>query len=58
MKYGRVLGMDTTNGTNNEKRGLQKIVGKTMDNKNVPIMDVFVPSEQAWVFQHIVSELL
>ncbi len=28
-KFHRVLGMDTTNGTNKEKRGLAKIVGKT-----------------------------
>lgn len=57
-KYPRVLGMDTTSGTNSEKRGLQKIIGKNTDNKNVPVMDVFLPSEQTWVFQHIISEML
>lgn len=56
--FPRVLGMDTTNGTNNENRGLQKIVGKTSENRNVPFMEVFIPSEQAWVFQHVVSEFL
>ena len=57
-KFPRVLGMDSTNGTNNEKRGLAKIVGKTNCNKNIPIMEIIVPSEQTWVFQHIISAFL
>ena len=57
-KFPRVLGMDSTNGTNNEKRGLAKIVGKTNCNKNIPIMEIIIPSEQTWVFQHIISAFL
>ena len=40
--FPRILGVDVTFGTNNEKRPLCRIVGKTSSNRNFPIINSFV----------------
>ena len=49
VKFPHVLGCDVTFGTNAEKRPLFRASCKTMDNKNIPIINAFVPSQQRWV---------
>ena len=51
-KFPRVLGFDVTFGTNAvEKRPLFRAFGKTSDNRNIPHVNAFIPSEQRWVFE-------
>lgn len=62
IKYPRVLGFDVKFGTNNEKRPLCRVVGRNTNNKNLPIMNCFLPSQQryvfAWIFEEAVPYLL
>ena len=51
VKFPHVLGIDVTFGTNAEKRPLLRTSGKTSNNKNVPHVNAFIPSEQRWVFE-------
>lgn len=55
-KFPHVLGCDVTFGTNAEKRPLFRASGKTMDNKNIPHVNAFVPSQQRWVFDWIFED--
>ena len=55
-KFPHVLGCDVTFGTNAEKRPLFRASGKTMDNKNIPHINAFVPSQQRWVFDWIFED--
>jgi len=55
-KFPHVLGCDVTFGTNAEKRPLFRASGKTSDNKNIPHINAFVPSQQRWVFEWIFED--
>lgn len=44
--YPDVLGIDVVFGTNTEKRPLIRGTGKSSSNKNLPIINAFLPSEQ------------
>ena len=55
-KFPHVLGCDVTFGTNAEKRPLFRASGKTMDNKNIPHVNAFAPSQQRWVFDWIFED--
>lgn len=55
-KFPHVLGCDVTFGTNAEKRPLFRASGKTPDNKNIPHINAFVPSQQRWVFEWIFED--
>ena len=55
-KFPHVLGCDVTFGTNAEKRPLFRASGKTADNKNIPHINAFVPSQQRWVFDWIFED--
>jgi len=62
--FPRVLGIDVKYGTNNERRPLLRVVGRTGSNKIFTVMNCYMPSEQqyafAWVFgtalQHCLDE--
>ena len=62
MKYPDVLGVDVTYGNNNEKRPQFCVIAKNTRNRNIPILDVFLPSQQQcvfrWLFQDAVPNLL
>ena len=62
MKYPDVLGVDVTYGKNNEKRPQFCVIGKNARNRNIPILDAFLPSQQQyvfrWLFQDAVPNLL
>jgi hypothetical protein len=45
-----VLGEDVVFGTNQEKRPLMRGTGKSAENKNLPLFNAFLPSQQRWVF--------
>ncbi len=51
FKFPHVLGMDVTFGTNAERRPLFRSSFKTANNKNIPHVNSFIPSEQRWVFE-------
>lgn len=57
-KFPHVLGLDVTFGTNAEKRPLFRASGKTSNNKNVPHVNSFIPSQQRWVFEWILKDAL
>ena len=61
-KYPEVLGVDVTYGKNNEKRPQFRVIGKNTRNRNIPILDAFLPSQQQyvfrWLFQDAVPNLL
>ncbi len=48
-RFPHILGMDVTYGTNNERRPLFRVIGKNARNKNFPIADAFIPSQQRCV---------
>lgn len=56
IKFPHVLGCDVTFGTNAEKRPLFRASCKTMDNKNIPNINAFVPSQQRWVFDWLFED--
>ena len=56
QKFPEVLGFDVKHGTNNERRPLFRLVGKTADNKNVPFMNVYLPSEMRFSFDWALNE--
>ena len=45
--YPKVLGADVAFGTNAEKRGLHRGCSKTIDDRNIPNIYCFMPSNQA-----------
>ena len=49
-KFPHVLGLDVTFGTNAEKRDLFRVTTKTSNNKNIPLMNACIPSEQKRLF--------
>lgn len=55
-KFPHVLGLDVTFGTNKEKRPLLRGSGKTSNNKNIPHVNAFIPSQQRWVFEWCVKD--
>ena len=57
-KFPHVLGCDVTFGTNAEKRPLFRASGKTSDNKNIPHINAFLPSQQRWVFEWIFTDAI
>lgn len=58
IKFPGVLGFDVKYGTNNEKRPLCRVVGRTANNRNIPIMNCFLPSQQRYVFSWIFNEAI
>ena len=57
-KFPHILGCDVTFGTNAEKRPLFRASGKTMNNKNIPHINAFIPSEQRWIFDWIFEDAI
>ena len=61
-KYPYVLGFDVKYGSNNERRPLFRVVSKTIQNRNVPLVNCFLPSQQKyafkWVFEKAIPECL
>ena len=56
MKYPDVLGLDVTYGKNNEKRPQFRVIGKNARNRNIPIVDAFLPSQQQYVFRWLFKD--
>ena len=54
----RILGIDLNVVTNDEKRLLSRIVGKTNSNRNFPIMNIFLPSQQRYVLYWVIMEVI
>ena len=48
--YPDILGFDVVFGTNTEKRPLMRGTGKSSSNKNLPIINAFLPNEKQWIF--------
>lgn len=48
--FPRVMGVDVKYGTNNERRPLLRLVGRTGSNKIFSIMNCYMPSEQQYAF--------
>jgi len=55
-KFPTVLGLDTTFGTNAEKRPLARGTGKNMLRNNLPWLNCFLPSEAQWVWHWILQK--
>jgi hypothetical protein len=53
-----VLGVDVVFGTNQEKRPHMRGTCKSSDNKNVPVFNAFLPSQQKWVFEWVMTDAL
>jgi hypothetical protein len=49
-KYPFLLGQDGTFRTNAEKRALERLVSKSLNNNNLPIVNSFTPSRARWVY--------
>ncbi len=54
--FPRILGMDVKYGTNNEKRPMCRLVGKTAGNRNIPIMNCYMPSQQRYAYSFVLNE--
>ena len=57
-KFPHVLGLDVTHGTNAEKRGLFRASGKTSSNRNFPLINAYIPSEQRWLFHWCITKAI
>ena len=61
LMFGEASAMDTTMGTNAEKRPLFTCTSKTSDNKIVTWLQIFMPSQCKWafdtIFRHILPQL-
>lgn len=55
-KFPSVFAFDVTMGTNSEKRPLARGTASTLTKKNIPICNIFCPSEATWVFNWIFQE--
>ena len=53
-----VLGLDVVFGTNAEKRPQMRGTGKTASNKNLPLIDALLPSQQKWIFDWFINDAL
>lgn len=53
-----VLGIDVKFGVNAEGRQLFCVVGKNSDNKNIPIMNAYLPSQKRWVFNWMIKTVI
>ena len=51
-----VLGFDVVFGTNAEKRPQMRGTGRTSSNKNLPIIEAFLPSQQKWILDWFISD--
>ena len=49
-KYPFLLGQDGTFRTNAEKRALERLIGKTLNNNILPFVNAFTPSRSKWVY--------
>ena len=62
IKYPDVLGVDVTYGKNNEERPQFCVIGKNARNRNIPIVDAFLPYQQhyafRWLFKNTLPRLL
>ena len=56
--YPEVLFVDVIKGTNNEKRPLLTITGKTPQGKMFFILRSFLPNERAWVFHWVLQNFM
>ena len=56
--YPSIMGVDVVFGTNREKRPHMRGSGKSADNKNLPYFNAFLPSQQKWVFDWIMSDAI
>lgn len=54
--YPDVLGLDVVFGTNTEKRPMMRGVGKSTSNRNLPVVNAYFPSQQAWVMDWFVND--
>jgi hypothetical protein len=53
-----VLGVDVVFGTNQEKCPHIRGTCKSADNKNIPLFNAFLPSQQKWVFEWVMTDTL
>ena len=53
-----VLGLDVKYGTNNERRPLLRFVGRTGNNRNMTVMNCYMPSEQQYAYAWAVNTAL
>ena len=53
-----VLGVDVVFGTNQERRPHMRGTCKSSDNKNIPLFNAFLPSQQKWVFEWVMTDAL
>ena len=51
-----VLGFDVVFGTNAEKRPQMRGTGKTSSNKNIPIVEALLPSQQKYIFDWFIND--
>ena len=51
--YPEVMFVDTTFGTNNEKRPLFKIAASDANNKNFTVVNGYLPSSRRWIFSWV-----
>ena len=58
MQYPGVLGIDVTFGKNNKKRPQFCVIGKNARNRNINIVDTFLPSQQQYVFWRLFKDAL
>jgi hypothetical protein len=56
--FPRVLGLDVKYGTNNERRPLFRVIGRTGNNRNYSVMNCYLPSEQQYAYHWAVSTAL
>lgn len=56
--YPECLGMDVTHGTNQEKRPIFRLVGRTPNNKSFPVLCVLMPCESDWAFRLIFETVI
>lgn len=55
-KYPFLLGQDGTFRTNAEKRALERLIGKTLNNNLLPFVNAFTPSRSKWVYDWLWGE--
>ena len=56
IRFPDILGADVTYGDNNEKRPHICLIAKSQRNNSLPLVDAFLPSQQAYVFLWLFEE--
>lgn len=56
--FPQCLGMDCTWGTNQEKRAMFRLIGRTADNKNIPLLCAFLPNVCQFSFRWLFNDAI